>query len=472
MADPLENASLLKPGQVGGQISSRAMEAIPRGAQAMGKAVSSIGQAGTGIAMKMQEADNLAIMADFRRGLREASAEAEREMLNDPTGDKWQEIVANRMDAYEGSMLDMEGAGPEVRREMEIYMADHRGKLMQDVQTKAMLKKFERAETAAMAEVDDLIGRGDIDGAQSVVNSLPNWSPEKKEAFNSKARKRYEMDQIEASVMLDPWNLPELPDYLPEGEKEKIRRKAKANQDLYMSESMQDIADQIEAGELFDKDQISDMLDKDPIMANASEADRQIFYQRARNNLPMEEDELASLRGMINSMSILEQDEAVSQDMYEESLNKMRYQLAMHAKRPGIERLWAELEAYSPEAREERRRDGEKRHAFLQRTAAVNRMEGDRLKISDPEKLSRATKLDNWVASKLQEDMDTVGPKAIREFDEKREPNSPTWVERRVKELRTAATRDVDLAPVLDLIWSEDLNDENPLLPKKNALGE
>ena len=333
-----------------------------------------------------------------------------------------------------------------------------------------MLAKFERMETAAMAEHDQLLSRGDIEGADAVITALPTWSPEKKAAFNQKARKKHEMNVLDAQVTNDPWAEPDYPEWVTPAERTRMERKRVANQNAYMSEELADITKDIQAGNLFDKDQIKERLDQSPIMAEASERDRQIFYQNAKKNLPLDRAEIASHRQMIQSLATIENDPTITQEVYEESFAKQQFEIAKLAGRPGSERLAQELEEYSLDAREERRRDGDKRHIFHQKTAAFNQMAKARLSITDEEKLSRQTKLDNWIQDRVQEEIDHVGPKAIREFDENREKNSDSWVQRKIKEYRGEASKEVDMAPLLDALWADE---PNPLLPPKpNALGE
>lgn len=472
MADPLDNANLLKAGTVGTGTSG----VVPDSGAAMGKALGNVGQRGFNLAQKAQEADNAAKMSDMRRSLREHAAEVERSMIDDPTGDSWLDTWDQQMDSFSGQWMASENLSPNVRAEMEIYLNDFRSKGSQDIQTKAMVRKFERAEQSGLMEAEDALARGDLDGYNSAIRSIPGKLPEWQDRMESEGAKKFDLNNLEAQVLNDPFGEPaDLPEWMPSGKQAQMRKKFESGRDGLMADSAQDLADKVEGDFITDAEVIRDMVENDPILENAPESYRKTLTRNLLENTPLTSDELASNRAMIRELREMKQDPTVTEEEYEKAFNARSNQLAVLGNRQGAKQLRQEMGGHSPANVEENARRTAKGYTERAIDATFRQFDAERLEVTDPDKKATMSEVHNLVEDEVKARAEAYGYENIRNFDLSREPNSPTWTERAARDVRSQLDFRKNAAGALDIVFPEGGDEPHPLLPSKNAgnlLGE
>ncbi len=332
------NAKLISDQSALQKISLDAASAPSKAAARMGGAISGIGKRGISTSQKIQKATNDGEMADARRQMREYKSEFMRDKLTNLDEsewlDKWQEgadMLQRRFEQNEYS--------PEVRRNLEIEMADFRSRSGEEIQTQALQQSLTRAQERQVAAADQALIDGDLPSYEREVDSM-NILPEAKERMKKDGRRKFTFDVIKSQNMEDPAetiNQLDRGDYnemFTEADRKSLRSDANKQLDRLKGEEAKMIYDSYEDGMLPSENDILSQVENSEYL---DEKDGELILKNIRKRQPVTPDESQSYQDRIDELS--ENSQTLSKEAYGQRYWELQKELQFLGSRVGAEKL-------------------------------------------------------------------------------------------------------------------------------------
>ena len=163
-------------------------------------------------AIRKQQAENVAVMADADRKMKEAFAQYEAEMSQEGDESKWQEGWTKELDTLSKDLFSNEMA-PVVKAQLQEQFEDYKTNTNVDVARKVTSRSIKRSKAQVERSVELDLENGDIKSATQKIQegeSVGLYSPDEAQRRIEKAESRVDYYNASAMAQQDPEGVYEL----------------------------------------------------------------------------------------------------------------------------------------------------------------------------------------------------------------------------------------------------------------------
>lgn len=155
-----------------------------------------------GFALQKQQSENVAVVADADRQMKEAFASYQTELSQDGDETKWQEGWTKRLDTLSRDLFSNDKMAPVVKVELQEKFEDYKTKTNINVAAQVTKRSIQRSKAQVERSVELDLENGDIQSASKKINegqAVGLYSPEEAQKRIEKAESR--VDYYNASAM-------------------------------------------------------------------------------------------------------------------------------------------------------------------------------------------------------------------------------------------------------------------------------
>lgn len=255
----------------GATVSSDALMAPARGAQAIAGAVGELGDRMADLAQRLQAAKNAATQADAERQMQQSFADYQNKLATSNDEEKWVPDWQAQLNQTKQGIFSGTNLPPEVRRNLEQRFLDFQQKTEVSVQTQATARTIERQTTKLQNAAEYMWRAGDYERGAVFIDQAAKaglMTPEAADALKMKGGEIVDMSNVQSLILKYPssasdWITAKNKDgswenfsHLTEQQRYEMVRRARVAASAERTATVQDFVERQQAGSLIPQDEI------------------------------------------------------------------------------------------------------------------------------------------------------------------------------------------------------------------------